>query len=215
MSDNKKWFKVWGSILVDPAMAGLTLADMGRWVRLGAYISTVGNRGKLTIVPPAQSFLLAMEVESLADAKMALKRLPNVTIFTYGDTLKQKDSSGQIRSTQTVCLDDNGSFIVIMRNWFKYQVDSTAYERVKRSRYKKRGEEKLTSKSTSTPSATRAPCAGAPGGATRETPGDDAETLEQQEANLAWRQNTKEQLPESERMTPEEMAAIRIKNMGK
>jgi hypothetical protein len=29
-----------------------------------------------------------------------------------------------------------------MRNWFKYQVDSTAAERVKLSRYKRRGEEK-------------------------------------------------------------------------
>lgn len=149
MADQKKWFKVWGSILVDPSLSRLSLADMGRWVRLGAYMTTSGERGKLIIIAPAPMLLLAMEVESLMDAKMALKRLPNVSINDLNN--------------------DNGDFVVIMRNWFKYQVDSTAYERVKRSRRKKRVEEKrsLTSTSTSTPRAPRSPLER--GGTSRET----------------------------------------------
>jgi hypothetical protein len=150
MSDNKKWFKVWATILVDPSLSSLSLSDVGRWVRLGAYMVSCGERGKLTITPPSPVFLLAMEVESFADAKLALKRLPNVSIQEVNN--------------------DNGCFIVIIKNWFKYQVDSTAYERVKRSRYKRRGEEKrsLTSTSTSTPTLRDAPPLGA-GRATRET----------------------------------------------
>lgn len=126
MADQKKWFKVWASILIDPHMSGLSLQDMGRWVRLGAFMMTSGERGKLMIPNPSPLFLLAMEVESLSDARMALLRLPNV----------------QIRYPLDPHENDNGSFIVIIKNWFKYQVDSTSYERVKRSRYKKRRDKK-------------------------------------------------------------------------
>lgn len=142
MADQKKWFKVWGSILVDPTMSGLTLSDMGRWVRLGAYISTSGKNGKLVVTYPSPMFLLAMEVESLADAKMALRRLPNVTVIDWPITTQSHGESGQFQRSKVTVENDNDGFTVIMRNWFKYQVDSTSYERVKRSRRKKRGEEK-------------------------------------------------------------------------
>lgn len=51
---------------------------------------------------------------------MSLKALPNVQI--------------------TPPLDGHGGFIVTMKNWYKYQVDSTHAERKKRAR--SRGEEK-------------------------------------------------------------------------
>ena len=63
--------------------------------------------------------------------------------------------------------------------------------------------------------ATRAGYANAPPSATRETSKPDQEELENQEANKAWKQNTNKSLPESERMTPEEMREIRIKNLGR
>lgn len=122
MSDQKKWFKVWGSILIDPHHANMSLEDVGRWTRLGAYMVTSGDRGKMKVTDTAKTFMFAMGVSTLEEAKDAIKRLPNVLIKTTNN--------------------DNGSFTVIIKNWFKYQVDSTAYDRVKRSRYKRRGEEK-------------------------------------------------------------------------
>ena len=47
----------------------------------------------------------------------------------------------------------NDGFTVTLLNWYKYQVDSTVSERVSRLRRKRRGEETLTTKATSTPSA--------------------------------------------------------------
>ena len=43
MADQKKWFKVWTSILVD--MDNRSAEDVGHWVRLGARIALVGNKG--------------------------------------------------------------------------------------------------------------------------------------------------------------------------
>lgn len=131
MSDNKKWFKVWASLLADPSFQNIRLEDMGRWVLLGALICQQGENGKLTIYPPASIILAMFRVATIDDLKVALLRLPNVQIQgPFGD---------------------NGSFIVLMRNWYKYQVDSTHTQRQKRARYKKRGEEKRSYTSTSTP----------------------------------------------------------------
>jgi hypothetical protein len=80
-----------------------------------------GDNGKLILKRPAKPFVVAMECDTFGAAIDALKVLPNVQI-----------EEGKF---------DNGKTSVIMLNWFKYQVDSTGYERVKRSRYKRRGEE--------------------------------------------------------------------------
>lgn len=175
MSDQKKWFKVWSSILTDPGFQNIRLEDVGRWTLLGCLICQQGENGKLVIIPPASGILFLFKVDTIENLKRVLLVLPNVQI--------------------TPPLNDNGNFIVSFRKWFKYQVDSTAYDRVKRSRYKRRGEEKrsLTSTSTSTSPASRDPLAGS---ASRANGGEET-----------WPQNTKEVLPESERMSPTEMKA--------
>ncbi len=122
MADQKKWFKVWSTILIDPHHANMSLENVGRWTRLGAMIVSSGEAGELKIVPPAKHFLVAMDCTDLEAAKREISMLPNTVI-----------EEGR---------NDNGTFTVIIKNWFKYQVDSTAYERLKRSRYKRRGEEK-------------------------------------------------------------------------
>lgn len=122
MSDQKKWAKVWGSILVDPDHTSLSLEDVGRWTRLLAYVSTCGENGKLTIKSPAKNFLVLMGVTTIKEAMDVIKVLPNV-YFTPLENGK---------------LDDNDGFTVSFKNWHKYQVDSTVYERVKRLRRKKR-----------------------------------------------------------------------------
>lgn len=189
MSDNKKWFKAWATILTDPTHSNLTLQQVGRWTRLMAYVVSGGERGKLKVIGPAKGFLLALDFESMAEARTVLKVLPNVQIqYPLNDTL-----------------DDYGSFIVIIKNWFKYQVDTTAYERVKRSRYKKRGEEKRSITSPSTPSASRLSADAAP---LAENGGMDVEELEQREANRVWKPSTNESSEKSKAATPEEVKEI-------
>lgn len=184
MSDNKKWFKVWATILNDPAHSNMSLEDVGRWTRLGAYLVSVGELGKLIVTPPAKYLLVAMDCPDIATMKVSLKRLPNVHIEEVNA--------------------DNGTFIVLMRNWYKYQVDTTHTDRQKRARHKRRGEEKRSLTSTSTPSRASplAPLAGA--SATRET----SEELEQREANRAWQQNTNELHQGPEMATPQEISEI-------
>lgn len=121
MADQKKWFKVWMSILTDPHFINLTPKQVGRWTRLGALICQQGNDGKLLIKPPSKTYQEWFDVESFSDLIMCIKELPNVQI----DPPKY----------------DNGEHTVIMLNWRKYQLDSTGYERLKRSRYKRRERE--------------------------------------------------------------------------
>ena len=118
MADQKKWFKVWTSILIDPHHSNMSLQDVGRWTRLGALTVSQGDHGKLVLIPPAKTFSLLMDCANLEDAIMSIKVLPNVQI-ERGD-------------------NDNRTITVIIKNWFKYQMDSTGYERLKRSRYKRR-----------------------------------------------------------------------------
>jgi len=118
MSDHKKWFKVWMSILTDPHFINLTPKQVGRWTRLGALICQQGNDGKLTIKSPSKTYQEWFDVVSFDDLIMCIKELPNVQI----DPPKY----------------DNGEYTVIMLNWRKYQLDSTGYERLKRSRCKRR-----------------------------------------------------------------------------
>lgn len=122
MSDQKKWVKVWNSILVDPDHTSMSLENVGRWTRLLAYVAMCGEKGKLTIKPPATTFLILMGVKTLKEAKSVIEVLPNV-YFTPPESGK---------------LDDNDTFSLSFKNWHKYQVDSTIYERIKRLRRKKR-----------------------------------------------------------------------------
>jgi hypothetical protein len=134
MSDNKKWFKVWASILNDPTFLNMSLENIGRWTLLGAMICQQGDNGKLQVLPPSKLLALRFGVDDFDALKMALKVLPNVHLID--------------------CHPANDGFIVTLKNWYKYQVDSTSGERVKRIRYKRRGEEKRSRTSTSTSPAT-------------------------------------------------------------
>ena len=136
MSDQKRWFKVWTSLLVD--MDNMSDADIGRWVRLGCRIALVGNNGEAIFDDMAHlgSFLkMSPDV-----VKSVIDVLPNVALHII-------DEEGK---------SDNGKIAVIMHNWIKYQCDSTVYKRVKNFRKRKmiteqeeiRGEEKRRDKNT-------------------------------------------------------------------
>ncbi len=110
MSDQKKWFKVWNSILTDPSFLDLPIEQIGRWTLLGALISLHGENGQITLSHDALCKLLRVQNDNGL-------MLPNVAF--------KRDES------------DNGMITVIMKNWLKYQLDSTGYERLKKFRKSK------------------------------------------------------------------------------
>jgi hypothetical protein len=127
MADQGRWFKLWCDALDDHDLDSLDIADFGRWCKLGAQTKRHGTKGSLTIVPPARTLCAQFQVSHFDALIDAIKRLPNIT-FEEGK-------------------NDNDKFIVIIKNWSKYQKDSTRYERVKKWRSKQndnalRGEEK-------------------------------------------------------------------------
>ncbi len=110
MGDNKKWFKVWNSILTDPSFLDLPIDQLGRWTLLGALISLHGENGKITLSKDALYKLLRVTNDNSL-------MLPNV-VFEEGQS-------------------DNATITVIMKNWLKYQLDSTGYKRLKKFRKSK------------------------------------------------------------------------------
>ena len=49
MADQKRWFKVWTTILHDPDFRTMPVEDVGRWVLLGALIAAHGDYGGVRI----------------------------------------------------------------------------------------------------------------------------------------------------------------------
>ena len=116
---------MWCSILTDDKILQLSPADRWRFVALGAYIKEHGTNGIIEIHPqnPALAMIFGVEPTEVLNV---LKHLPNVHI--------------DVQLRRGNC--DNDTITVTFRNWYKYQVDATVYERVKRLRYKRRGEER-------------------------------------------------------------------------
>ena len=120
MADQRRWFKVWGSIGQDPAFLSLPLEALGRWTLLGAWMAVHGTKGRLHASAAGIRHILRIAQDVPLNG--TLKCLPGVS-FEEGKK-------------------DNDEIVVIMQNWQKYQHDSSVYERVKRLRSKRRGEEK-------------------------------------------------------------------------
>jgi hypothetical protein len=122
MADQLKWFKVWTSILsdddFDPFREG-TLADTGRWMRLGAYTALHGNSGSVEIMKDTLFRLLNVTDIGELTCKLMFKNV----LFEEG---KNRD----------------GKITVTFHKWHKYQIDSTAALRMKTLRIKRRGEER-------------------------------------------------------------------------
>ena len=110
MGDQKRWFKLWHTILDDDDILSLSPTDRWAFAALGCYLVVHGHLGRVMISPrnPALAVAFGCGPEALLDT---LKRLPHV----------------RVENTQS----DNGKIAVIMENWTKYQEDSTIYKRVK------------------------------------------------------------------------------------
>jgi hypothetical protein len=104
MGDQKQWFKVWTTILLDPDFQMLTMEDRGRWVTLGALAAQHGESGVLSCpCGYLEKILQISDIFSLS--------LPNI---------KLKNSHDRVTVT----------FI----NWYKYQTDSTYLDRKRKQR---------------------------------------------------------------------------------
>ena len=124
MADQKRWFKLWHTILDDDDILSLLPADRWAFAALGCYLVVHGRSGRIVISPRNAALAVAFGCQP-ETVLSTLKRLPHVLV-----------EEGQ---------NDNGKIIVIMKNWSKYQKDSTSYKRLKRWRDnddKRRGEER-------------------------------------------------------------------------
>lgn len=150
MSDNKKWFKVWAHLLTDVNFQNMRMEDKGRWLTLGALLCQQGEQGMLKITPPATMTCLMFGVMDFGALKSVFTPLLKCNVKT--------------------ALHDDGSLMVIMKNWYKYQRDDSK-DRVRKFRLKKRqnvthqeerrGEVTPTSPSTPPTATVRAPFKGA------------------------------------------------------
>ena len=122
MADQKRWFKVWVSILDDPHFQELSLEDIGRWTLLGALTAFVGTKGRLRTPAGARRLRETLRMNGADPLKEVIERLPSVS-FEEGKT-------------------DNAERCVTWKHWQHYQRDSTVVERVKRLRSKRREEER-------------------------------------------------------------------------
>jgi hypothetical protein len=117
MADQKRWFKVWTSLLVD--MDAQANDVIGAWTRLGCRAALVGASGVVEFDSWAHLARFLNVPDDGAQELMA--RMRNVSV----DEAKTR----------------HGKLTVTFKNWTKYQEDSTQAERARASRAKKRGEE--------------------------------------------------------------------------
>ena len=113
MADNKRWFKVWTSLLTDPDFDDIHNPVIGAWLRLGAVVALHGESGKITMSKTQLLKRIHMQSATEIEAQNMLNELSRLHV--------KVDNS---------C---NGTCIVTFKNWHKYQVDSSA-ERVAKYR---------------------------------------------------------------------------------
>lgn len=112
---------MWCSCLTDSDLIALPVADRWRWAAFGTYVKQHGERGTITFPIPNPMLAVIFDVAP-DDVLNVIKRLPNMNI-----------EEGNLV---------NGKVTVTIRNWYKFQEDSTVSERVTRLRSKRRGEER-------------------------------------------------------------------------
>ena len=122
MADQKKWFKAWTTLLIDSL--SMPVEDIGRFTVLGCLIASRGDNGILVTDRKALHTLLQC------------KEIPPDFIKNFNIEITEIEGS---------C---NGGLSVTMKNWNKYQIDSTGYERQQRYREAHSVTAKVTAKVT-------------------------------------------------------------------
>lgn len=129
MGDQQRWFKLWCSAPDDDDLQALPPATRWAWAAFGAYTKLHGTRGRVTITDTNAALAGQLGVP-LGDLFKTIRMLPHMTVTCVTEP------------PFSVTRTDYGKLTVTWDNWPKYQEDSTQAERQRRSRSKKRGEEK-------------------------------------------------------------------------
>lgn len=111
---SRRWVKVWHEILTDQNFQNMSLDQQARFYNLLVYTSAHGDSGTIKIVSPGRVFVHLLQCENYDHLVQCITEIPNIGIVE----------------------NDNAELSVTFFNWYKYQVDSTSYERVKRHRNK-------------------------------------------------------------------------------
>ncbi len=122
MADQKKWFKVWTTLLIDSLSTKVD--DIGRFTILGCLIASRGDNGKLVT---DKTTLLTL---------LQCKDIPASFIKNFNIIIEEIEGNS------------NGNLSVTFKNWNKYQIDSTGYDRQKRFRETHSVTAKVTGKVT-------------------------------------------------------------------
>jgi len=109
MPNNMKWFKVWETLLIDMIIHNISLEDIGRFTILGLLITKKGKKGNVMITPEALKTYFKCE------------KLPEKFVIDFN----VNDNA-----------NDNGTRSVSLKNWRKYQENTSGYTRLKRWRLK-------------------------------------------------------------------------------
>jgi hypothetical protein len=102
MADQLRWWKLWTTALDDPDLANLSMEDCWRWAALGVLLRAHGEGGTATWRRPGHALAKAWRTTWRRLPKIA-RRLPGVEVTDTADTIT-----------------------IRMRNWHKYQEDSSA-----------------------------------------------------------------------------------------
>ena len=122
MADQKKWFKVWTTLLIDSLSTKID--DIGRFTVLGCLIASRGENGKL--VTDRKTLQMLLQCNEISPK----------FIKEFNIILEEIEDTG------------NGNLSVTFKNWNKYQVDSTGYDRQQRYRDSHSVTAKVTAKVT-------------------------------------------------------------------
>jgi hypothetical protein len=135
MADTRPWIKLWKSVLTDPDLQRLSLADLGRWLQLLVFVGTHGDGGRIMIPHLSDlSDLFADWVET------PLGELDEDHERTTGGPLRDRlrtKSRPRSRDIQRVlnrlpgvrwerASEDGVGYVVWFPKWSKYQVDNSA-----------------------------------------------------------------------------------------
>lgn len=206
MADKIPWCKFWTSCLTDPDLEELELHQWARWARLVIFIRAHGIAGKMTLTSPAIALQRALRVPSFEALLRVIKLFKNVTLTPCSRDIDPPVRASSQEPSHRPSHRQSHEYFMYVKNWFKYQGDLSK-ERTRKWRRKNTVTKTVTSDaldksrvdltSTSTSFARDASLGASP----RSRPLGSFEEFQQS-------------IPESERMTPEEMKAMRLKNLG-
>ena len=126
MADNKKWFKVWTTILLDEEFEDLSDDLIGKWTRLGARIALIGKAGVMRF-KSIQKLMKFLKVDSENKTIKIINELPNVSLKGKNN-VKIDGVLGKKGGQKLPQKSEYGEITVTFDNWKKYQEDTTAAE---------------------------------------------------------------------------------------